>query len=151
MQAWTLAAAEISSGYIAGAVVVWVIAQVLTGLFSAAITLAVLKHQTRELKVAVEGLGQAVGRLDGAIGDRKDEIAGMRVDQADCRRRASEQFANRSELVRVGVDQTAQWRRNQEAMSAFRSDVTGSLETIHGRITDIVEKVAAIGAAQGGD
>ncbi len=139
-----IGAIEVNTAWLVGALVLWVITQILSGIFSSWLTLRLLKQQT-------EGLAAAIRSLTDTVRQHDEQLAALRMDRVNCELRAAGQYAHRGELVRAVTDQTSAWRRVDVKLDSMAAGVRDSVSKVHKRVDELVVEVAEIKAAAKGE
>lgn len=140
MLAGTLAVVEIGGAHVAGLVVAWAIMQAISLLITTRIIQAGLEKQTAGLAATVDRMAETVRLHEEAINQG-------RLDQAKCQLGAAQAYATRTELVGVLAGQTRAWAGFAAVARDDRRAFAAKLDSVHGRITELAEDVAAMRGA----
>lgn len=123
--------------------VVWVVTAIISLVVSVAVTWGGQRERIRALSDETKGLRAALETLE-------KSLVQLRIDRADCAKECAQTFSTRSELARLIGDQTIQSQRIHERLDQVAEGIDAKLSKIHGRINDVSNEVAALGAQNPG-
>ena len=128
-----LAEMTISWGHVIGGLIVVIVVNVGTWLIAARINGVVQREQMRELTDAIGRLTGSVDKLSERADHHEERIAAVDRGRIKCQAEAGRTYVPRGELAQI-LAANAEANRSVEA----------KMDTVHGRITEVSERLAEL-------
>ena len=131
-------------GYIAGALVVWLVTTVLTWLIATRITTAVLREQTGQLREGLDRVSDELEGLQGGVRGLQANFNTLQNERTQCELRAVQRYATREEFAHTLVQAAANHREAMGKLDQIAAGVRESVGKVHGRVDDVAERVTRV-------